>query len=207
MQKQQEGLKPELEQKTVATDQLIEQIKVETVSVNQLRQKAMEDAALVAAQTKDCQMIAAEADRDVKACEPIIQEATKAVESIDAGMIAEMKTVKVPTPLVFLTMQSVAALMGCKQDWPSCVSMMADSKFLNSLKEYDKNNIPDKVLKTLSQYTTKKEYDIAAIEKVSVACKSLAVWVLAIEKYATIYREVEPKRQRLAQANEELGQK
>lgn len=84
---------------------------------------------------------------------------------------------------------------------------MADSKFLNSLKEYDKNNIPDKVLKTLSQYTTKKEYDIAAIEKVSVACKSLAVWVLAIEKYATIYREVEPKRQRLAQANEELGQK
>lgn len=32
----------------------------------------MEDAAVVAAQTKDCQMIAAEADRDVKACEPII---------------------------------------------------------------------------------------------------------------------------------------
>lgn len=71
-------------------------------------------------------------------------------------MIAEMKVVKVPTPLVFLTMQSVAALMGCKQDWPSCVAMMANANFLNSLKEYDKNNIPDSTLKTLKKYTEQK---------------------------------------------------
>ena len=66
-------------------------------------------------------MIAADADRDLKACEPLIQEATKAVENIDAGMIAEMRTVRNPAPLVFLTMQSVATLLGYKPDWAGCV--------------------------------------------------------------------------------------
>lgn len=83
--------------------------------------------------------------------------------------------------------------------------MMSNANFLNSLKEYDKNNIPDSVLKTLKKYTEQKNYELSAIEKVSVACKSLAIWVLAIEKYAEIYREVEPKRKRLQQANEDLA--
>ena len=207
LQKQQEALKPELEQKTKITNELIEKINVETVSVNELKKKALEDAAIVAAQTKDCQMIAADADRDLKACEPLIQEATKAVENIDAGMIAEMRTVRNPAPLVFLTMQSVAILLGYKPDWAGCVQMFSSSHFLQSLKEYDKDKIPDSMLKALKKYTEKKEYDLQAIEKVSVACKSLAIWVLALEKYAHVYREVEPKRKRLQQANEDLSQK
>lgn len=44
LQKQQEELKPVLEQKTIATNELIEQINVETVQVNELRKKAVEDA-------------------------------------------------------------------------------------------------------------------------------------------------------------------
>lgn len=129
------------------------------------------------------------------------------MENIDAGMIAEMRTVRNPAPLVFLTMQSVAILLGYKPDWAGCVQMFSSSHFLQSLKEYDKDKIPDATLKALRKYTEKKEYDLQAIEKVSVACKSLAIWVLALEKYAHVYREVEPKRKRLQQANEDLAQK
>ncbi|CAL6104222.1 Dynein_heavy chain [Hexamita inflata] len=207
LQKQQQALKPELEKQTIITNELIQKINVETVQVNELRKKATEDAAIVAAQTKDCKMIADDADRDLKACEPIIQEATRAVDNIDSGMIAEMKQVKNPAPLVFLTMQSVAILLSYKPDWQGCVQMFSNASFLQSLKGYDRDNISDSVLKQLKKFTESKQYEISAIEKVSVACKSLAVWVLAIEKYAQVYREVEPKRKRLQQANEDLEQK
>lgn len=45
------------------------------------------------------------------------------------------------------------------------------------------------------------------VGRVSTAAKSLCMWVRAMELYGRIYRVVEPKRQRLAMAQEQLAEK
>ena len=72
--------------------------------------------------------------------------------------------------------------------------------FLDRLKEYDKQALADKdaLLKKLRVVTKKPEFDVEEIGKKSVACKSLAMWVKAMDSYAKISKEVEPKKKKVA---------
>ena len=54
------------------------------------------------------------------------------------------------------------------------------------------------MLKQLRQVTKRPEFDIDDIGKKSVACKSLAMWVKAMDNYARISKEVEPKKKKVA---------
>lgn len=60
-------------------------------------------------------------------------------------------------------------------------------KFLDSLKEYDKDNIPAPVIKKIREkYITNSEFDPAIIKNVSSACEGLCKWVRAIEVYDVV---------------------
>jgi dynein heavy chain len=48
-------------------------------------------------------------------------------------------------------------------------------------------------------------FNPAAVEKVSRAAKSLCQWVIAIDVYAGVYKTIEPKRARLAEAEETVS--
>lgn len=60
------------------------------------------------------------------------------------------------------------------------------------------------MLKKLKKYIDNPEFVPEVVERVSKACKSMCMWVRAMDLYARVYRTVEPKRKRLATANEEL---
>ena len=63
------------------------------------------------------------------------------------------------------------------------------------------------MLKQLRQVTKRPEFDIDDIGKKSVACKSLAMWVKAMDNYARISKEVEPKKKKVAQLTAKLDVK
>ena len=75
--------------------------------------------------------------------------------------------------------------------------------FIESLKNYDKDNIPDKIIKAVAPYMTKEEFTPAAIERSSKACTAICKWALAMYKYHFVALGVAPKRERLKQAEEE----
>lgn len=56
------------------------------------------------------------------------------------------------------------------------------------LKDFDKDNISDKTLKKIGEYTRNEEFEPEKVGIVSFAAKSLCQWVIAIEKYGKIYR-------------------
>lgn len=62
-------------------------------------------------------------------------------------------------------------------------------------------------MKKLRKYTERPEFDPDVVRKSSGAAAALAVWVRAIELYATVAREVEPKRQALKAAEALLAEK
>ena len=75
---------------------------------------------------------------------------------------------------------------------------------MTKLKEYDKDRIPETLLRKLKKYIDNPKFQPDQVEKVSKACKSLCMWVRAMDLYAKVFKTVEPKRQKLAQAQTEL---
>ena len=78
-------------------------------------------------------------------------------------------------------------------------------KLLDSLLNYDKDNIPDSVIAKIGPYIERDDFDPAAIKKASIACEAMCMWVGAMYKYHNVAKQVEPKRQLLRQAESELA--
>lgn len=56
------------------------------------------------------------------------------------------------------------------------------------LRDFDKDNISDRTLRAISKYTSNPEFEPEKVGVVSVAAKSLCMWVIAMEKYGKLYR-------------------
>ena len=85
--------------------------------------------------------------------------------------------------------------------------ILGDQNFLKQLMVFDKDNITDRVLKKIGQYVAQTDFQPEIIGRVSLAAKSLCMWVRAMEVYGRIYRVVEPKKQRLNAAMVQLKEK
>lgn len=84
-----------------------------------------------------------------------------------------------------------------RPDWPTAKQLLGDSNFLRRLLEYDKENIKPQILAKLQKYINNPDFVPEKVEKVSKACKSMCMWVRAMDLYSRVVKEVEPKRQKL----------
>eukprot|EP00058_Branchiostoma_floridae_P021107 XP_002606597.1 hypothetical protein BRAFLDRAFT_120109 [Branchiostoma floridae] len=103
-----------------------------------------------------------------------------------------------PTPL------AVCTLLQQKPDWATAKQQLSDPSFLKRLVTLDKNSIPNKVWKKLKQYSKHADFTPERVGGVSLACKSMCQWVLALEHYMEVYRMVEPKQKKVREAKEAL---
>lgn len=60
--------------------------------------------------------------------------------------------------------------------------------YIIQLRDFDKDHISPKTLKKINAYTRNPEFEPEKVGAQSFAAKSLAKWVIAIEKYAIIYK-------------------
>lgn len=88
-----------------------------------------------------------------------------------------------------------------------CIMLSGEQNFIKQLINFDKDNMSDRVLKKIGTYCSQADFQPEIIGRVSLAAKSLCMWVRAMEVYGRIYRVVEPKRQRLNQATSQLKEK
>lgn len=85
--------------------------------------------------------------------------------------------------------------------WGPSMKLLGDMKFLNSLKQYDKDNIPAPCIKKIrDNYIDNPDFEPAVVKNVSSACEGLCQWVRAMEKYERVVKVVAPKQRRLQQA-------
>ncbi len=99
-----------------------------------------------------------------------------------------------------MVMEAVCILLGEKTDWASIKVTMMEMNFLDRLKNFDKINIPQSYLQRLrGNYTSKPEFEPSIVGQKNLASKSLCMWCRAIDNYAKVVKEVEPKRMRLAE--------
>ena len=68
--------------------------------------------------------------------------------------------------------------------WGPSKRMLGDMKFLDSLVNFDKDNIPAAYMKQIrAKYVDNPDFDPDKIKVASTAAEGLAKWVLAMEKY------------------------
>jgi dynein heavy chain len=151
------------------------------------------------AKAADAKAIADDAQRDLAEALPALEEAVKCLNDLKKSDIDEVKSLKTPPSGVVLTIR-VCCLMfevkpvkkndpnnpGKKIDdyWEAGQKqLLTDAKvFINSLFNFDKDNIPDRIIKSIAPFMDDPNFTPAAIERSSKACTAICMWARAMYK-------------------------
>ncbi|KAB1265174.1 Dynein heavy chain 2; axonemal, partial [Camelus dromedarius] len=161
----------------------------------------------IAIEEVKCQALADNAQKDLEEALPALEEAMRALESLNKKDIGEIKSYGRPPAQVEIVLQAVMILRGNEPTWAEAKRQLGEQNFIKSLINFDKDNISDKVLKKIGAYCAQPDFQPDIIGRVSLAAKSLCMWVRAMELYGRLYRVVEPKRIRMNAALAQLQEK
>ncbi|XP_061490002.1 dynein axonemal heavy chain 6 isoform X2 [Rhineura floridana] len=198
------ALEPVLKEKSVDVEALMEKLAVDQENADQVRRVVQEDEAIAKVKAEETQAIADDAQRDLDEALPALEAANKALDSLDKADISEIRVFTKPPDLVMTVMEAICILLNAKPDWATAKQLLGDSNFLKKLLEYDKENIKGQILLKLQKYMNNPDFVPEKVEKVSKACKSMCMWVRAMDLYSRVVKVVEPKRQKLNAAQAEL---
>ncbi|XP_055549943.1 dynein axonemal heavy chain 6 [Wyeomyia smithii] len=197
---------PILEEKSRNMKDLLAKLDKDNTIAEGVKRSVAKDEAEAKIKAAETQEIADEAARDLEIVMPTLKAAQDALKALNKNDINELRVFQKPPKLVQFVMEAVLILLGAKTDWNSAKVVMADVNFLKRLEEYDKEHIPETILKKLKTYIEHKDFQPPIIEKVSKVAKSMCQWVIAVERFAKVYKVVEPKIQKQKAAEEELSQ-
>uniref|UniRef100_A0A182F4F4 Dynein heavy chain coiled coil stalk domain-containing protein n=1 Tax=Anopheles albimanus TaxID=7167 RepID=A0A182F4F4_ANOAL len=154
-----------------------------------------------------CKQLAAVAEADLLRAMPALNAAVSALDSLNKKDMNEIKSYSRPPTKVELVMEAVMILLGKEPSWAESKRQLGEQKFLETLKAFDRNNIAERTLKTISGYVRNPELEPEKVGTVSKAAKSLMLWVRAIDNYGKVYKYVGPKIRKLEEANASLLEK
>ncbi|XP_043943753.1 dynein axonemal heavy chain 3-like [Protopterus annectens] len=218
MQQEMTELKPLLIERSSETEELVNIIGEETLEVEVVKMVVEADKVSADEAAEEAKAIKEECEQKLSIAMPALNAAITALDTLKASDITLLKTMQNPPAGVRLTLAAICILKGIKPEkkvdpsgkstddyWPSAKKMLGDMKFLDSLKDFDKDNIPPKVIAHIRRdFINNPEFQPAVIKNVSSACEGLCSWVRAIEVYDKVAKIVAPKRQRLEAAEAEL---
>ncbi|XP_041830036.1 dynein heavy chain 9, axonemal-like isoform X1 [Melanotaenia boesemani] len=202
----------ELKQKNEDADELIQEVGIETENVSKEKAVADEEeqkvaaiAVVVSGKQRDC-------EEDLAKAEPALIAAQDALNTLNKNNLTELKSFGSPVAAVTNVTAAVMVLMApCgkvpkDRSWKAAKVMMAKvDTFLDSLINFNKENIPEACLKAIRPYLQDPEFQPDLVASKSYAAAGLCSWVLNIVKFYEVFCDVEPKRQALTKANAELA--
>uniref|UniRef100_A0A7N8YL38 Dynein, axonemal, heavy chain 7 n=1 Tax=Mastacembelus armatus TaxID=205130 RepID=A0A7N8YL38_9TELE len=220
MQVELEALQPQLLVASKEVDEMMVVIEHESVEVAETEKVVKMDEAVANEQAMAAKAIKDECDADLAEAMPILESAMAALNTLTTQDITVVKSMKSPPTAVKLVMEAICILNGIKPDrvpdpsgsgkkvedfWGPAKKLLGDMKFLQSLHEYDKDNIPPHFIAIIrSKYITNPDFVPEKIRTASTAAEGLCKWVCAMDKYDKVAKVVAPKKEKLAQAEAEL---
>ena len=120
---------------------------------------------------------------------PVLESAVVALNALDRGSIDELKSFRMPPPVVKTVTSAVFILLGEKfPSWTAAktIALRSSSKFIQRLKNFDKDSVPDRRLLELRRFmkTHKLHRDTSMIASKAVA--PLCSWVHSMVTYCKI---------------------
>ncbi|EDW73522.2 uncharacterized protein Dwil_GK16602 [Drosophila willistoni] len=213
-------LQPKLKVLSEETDRIMVNIERETAEAEKKKEVVGADEAAANEAAAAAQAIKDDCETDLAEAIPAMEAALEALNTLKPADIFVVKSMKNPPYGVKLTMEAVCVLKGLKPDrkpdpsghmvedyWGPSMRMLSDMKFLESLKTFDKDNIPPPIIKKIREkYIADRDFVPEKIKAASMACEGICRWVRAMDVYDKVARIVMPKKAALAEAEGELSQ-
>uniref|UniRef100_A0A8D0H5U7 Dynein axonemal heavy chain 17 n=1 Tax=Sphenodon punctatus TaxID=8508 RepID=A0A8D0H5U7_SPHPU len=203
----------DLKQKNEDADKLIQVVGVETEKVS--REKAIADEEELKVQVINTNVTEKQkaCETDLAKAEPALLAAQEALDTLNKNNLTELKSFGSPPEAVVNVTAAVMILTapGGKipkdKSWKAAKIMMGKvDTFLDSLKKFDKEHIPEPCLKAFKPYMADPNFDPEFIMSKSTAAAGLCSWCVNIVRFYEVYCNVAPKRQALEEANAELAE-
>lgn len=210
-----EELQPSLKLAAETVAKQLAQVQKDQEIANQKREQVMIDEAAAIEQATVANAIKEECDIKLAEAMPKLEEANAALQTLTPADITIVKTMKSPPIGVKIVMEGVCIMKDVKPEkvpnptgvglvedyWPSAKKVLTDMKFLDSLLNFDKDNIPERVIKKIQERVlTNENFDPEKIRSASAACEGLCKWISAIVEYDKVIKVVAPKRAALEEA-------
>ena len=165
MQAELVALQPKLVQAGVEADELMVQIQKDSKEAEATRAVVAREEAAAAVKADEAQAIKTECEAGLAEALPALEAAVKALQTLKRDDITEVKSMKNPPAGVKLTMEAVCVMKevapvkvaapdgrGKVDDyWDPAKKILNDSKFLQSLFDYDKDNIKPEVIEKIKK--------------------------------------------------------
>ncbi len=174
-----------------------------------------------AAQIKkdEAEAISKSAQDELDTILPQLDEAVKKVANLNVADINEVANYAIPTPGVLLVMEAVSVMFNKKATrvskdgvvsydwWPTAKEILSNPRKLKeSMVDYDKENIPNDIIKKVAKYVTNEKFKPDIIRKIaSKACVAMCEWVIAMYTFYFVNEAIQPKRDAYEKAKEELA--
>ncbi|XP_055253118.1 dynein axonemal heavy chain 7 isoform X4 [Moschus berezovskii] len=220
MQFELEALHPQLKVASKEVDEMMLIIERESVEVSKTEKIVKADETIANEQAMAAKAIKDECDADLAGALPILESALAALDTLTAQDITVVKSMKSPPAGVKLVMEAICILKGIKADkipdpagtgkkiedfWGPAKRLLGDIRFLQSLHEYDKDNIPPVYMNIIRKnYIPNPDFVPEKIRNASTAAEGLCKWVIAMDSYDKVAKIVAPKKIKLAAAEGEL---
>ena len=195
-------------------------VKIDADKLDAAATKAIVDDVRTSAEAKAAEAteIKDSATRDLDKAIPLLAAAVQVLNQLEKSDIDVVKSFSTVLPPIMKTMQ-ICCLMfeippkmemkdGKKsKNWHAAakVNLLGNAgKFVDMLKAFDKDTIPDKKVKQLKKYFDDEQCSPEAVKRSSQACYAVCCWARAMYQYDLVVKEVAPKRIAQAAAEAEL---
>ncbi len=197
-------LAPEIDKKEKETEKLVVIIEEKTKIAQENEKICQKDNQEAEVLLKEVEVIKNECDADLAVALPVYNQALKALDTLKVDDIKEMKAYTTPAKAIVTLFKSVCMLFRRSESWDEAKLWMNNpAGFISELKGFEKEKIPPKLLNKLKAYLEDPDMQVDMSSK-SRAAASIHKWVMAVEKFARVYKEVGPKMDKQKKAQEEL---
>ncbi|XP_050730386.1 dynein axonemal heavy chain 7-like [Eriocheir sinensis] len=219
MQEMLASLGPQIEEAAEGVSNMMQLIEQESMEVEARRKLVAIEEEEAGVHTARARQLQEECQAELNQALPALHEAVAALNTLKPADITVVKSMKNPPQAIKLVMAAVCVMLEIKPDklknstakatmdyWGPSKKLLGDLSFLQQLRDYDKDNIPDTLMEKVNkEYVRLPEFEPALVAKASSAAEGLCKWVRAMSAYHAIAKVVAPKRERLAEAEAEVA--
>ncbi|OWR51670.1 putative dynein beta chain ciliary [Danaus plexippus plexippus] len=222
MQRDLNILKPQLIVMAAKSTKMMEEIAVETATADKAAAQVREDQKVANVQAAAAQELKKDCEADLALALPILEDAIAALNTLKPADITIVKSMKNPPATVKLVMAAVCVMKGIPPDkipdpdnpgkkmldyWGPSKRILGDMSFLDSLRNFDKDNIPVATMQKIrKEYLSHKDFKPHIIAKASTAAEGLCKWIIAMDMYDAVAKVVAPKKAKLEAAEKEFAE-
>lgn len=212
-------LQPKLRAMALNCNEMTVEIEAKTLEANVASEQVKRDEVIANAQAAAAEAMEDECSKDLAQAVPVLEDALQALNTLKPADITLVKSMKNPPSAVKLVMAAVCVMKAVPPDrindaasgkkiidyWGPSKRILGDMGFLQSLKDYDKDDIsPDIMKKIRKDFIPHKDFQPHVVAKASSAAEGLCKWIKAIENFESVNTVVLPKKMKLAKAKELL---